>query len=124
MTFTASEITAVTVSPDPFDVAARTAVPDAPVVGFTVLIGPYGNDDGPTYYSSCLDYCDQVVGSGSVSCAGPAVIGPNGVTFANGDTFSTDRIIGTGHEAIRCDYQDQETPGNGGCNFDRRRLNR
>jgi hypothetical protein len=114
-TFTASEVAAVTVTPDPFEVFARNAVKDASGSGFTVLIGPYGNDDGPTHYSNCLEFCNQVLGSGSVSCAGPAVIGPNGVKFANGATFSTDRIVGTGDEAIRCDYQDQETPVSG-CN--------
>jgi hypothetical protein len=48
-----------------------------------------------------------------VSCTGPAVIGPNGVTFADGTKFPTASIEGIGDEAIRCDYQSEEFVGCG-----------
>jgi hypothetical protein len=84
------------------DVLSENVVPDPSGGGFHVLLGPDGLD-GSTYYSSCLEYCDQVVQSGTVSCTGPAVIGPNGVTFADGTKFPTASIEGIGDEAIRCD---------------------
>jgi hypothetical protein len=93
------------------EVVTDNAIPDPSGGGFRVLLGPDGLD-GSTYYSGCKDYCDQVLMGGTVSCAGPAPVGPNGVTFADGTTFPTASISGTGDQAIRCDYQDV---GNNGC---------